>query len=141
MSHQGKYQMKREQLSRRDWLKAGAVLGAAAAVAENGHSAEALPSATASNSMPEGLAQKFTVAARLPDGFQLIHDPGMTVLPDGRILAASPAWKRANEGHVIIQHLPPRRHLRPGGRWGGVTPPVHSVSSVARWTEQILDPA
>jgi hypothetical protein len=26
----------------------------------------------------------------------------MTRLPDGRFLAASPAWARANEGHVIL---------------------------------------
>jgi len=94
--------MDKNQFSRRDWLKTGAALSAAAAVVGKGYSAEATASAAASNSVTQGLAHEYTVAARLPGDFRLIHDPGMTVLPGGRILAASPAWKRVNEGHLIL---------------------------------------
>lgn len=40
------------------------------------------------------LANDYTVAAQVPDEDYFIHDPGMTVLPDGSYIVFSPCWSR-----------------------------------------------
>jgi hypothetical protein len=40
------------------------------------------------------LAQEHTVVTSVPEFDSFVHDPGMTVLPSGAILVASPCWQR-----------------------------------------------
>src|SRR6266545_264523 len=55
---------------------------------------EDVPSCTPANG-PVRLAQDYTIAASAPDASSsFMHDPGMTVLPDGAILVAAPCWSR-----------------------------------------------
>lgn len=53
------------------------------------------------------LAQEYTVAAEIPrletgQERQFIHDPGMTILPSGRILVAAPCWGPFGRRYVIM---------------------------------------
>lgn len=57
-------------------------------------------SAAAAAPVPTGfslLAQTYSIAARVPDdgNYYFIHDPGMTLLPSGKIFVAAPAWQLA----------------------------------------------
>src|SRR5690625_363418 len=46
------------------------------------------------------LAQRYSVVAQVPDEDYFIHDPAMTVLPDGSYIVFSPCWSRRKNGKV-----------------------------------------
>jgi hypothetical protein len=58
------------------------------------------PVSTATGPCAAPLAQGYSVAARIPsDGnYYYMHDPGMTMLPSGRLLVAAPCWTRPGLG-------------------------------------------
>ena len=55
---------------------------------------------------PAPLAQDFTVAAHIPnDGsYYYMHDPGMTMLPSGKILVAAPCLGETTTGAQNVDH-------------------------------------
>ncbi len=55
---------------------------------------------------PAPLAQDFTVAAHIPnDGnYYYMHDPGMTMLPSGKVLVAAPCLGESTTGAQNVDH-------------------------------------
>ena len=79
--------MATDMLNRREAIAASGL----ALVAAGGES-RAAEAAEAIRTPP--LASDFTIAARIPTPDFYIHDPGMTVLPSGRIFVAAPIRRR-----------------------------------------------
>lgn len=69
--------------------------GAAAAVMAD-------PCVIASPKGTAPLAQRFTVAARVPNLEHYIHDPGMTILPSGKLLVAAPCWHFHSDRRYLL---------------------------------------
>jgi hypothetical protein len=62
---------------------------------------------------PVQLASDYTVVTSVTPGERFIHDPGMTLLPSGRVLVAAPRWQlKGNERSVLIA-----RSSDGGRRW------------------------
>lgn len=78
-------------MERRDFLKltaAGSVVSAA------GSGPRALAAAKPASSGPTPLAQDYVVVTKVPDNSHFIHDPGMTILPNGKLVVCAPCWRR-----------------------------------------------
>src|SRR5258706_1319109 len=82
--------MKKHIVSRRSFLRVGALGGLACARPALGQPGGAVR--RESRALP--LGQDYTVAVQVPEKGLFVHDPAMTILPNGKFVVAAPIWRR-----------------------------------------------
>jgi len=52
------------------------------------------PASTSPNGWSAPLAQDYSVVTKVPDSKHFVHDPGLTILPNGHLIVCAPIWSR-----------------------------------------------
>jgi hypothetical protein len=84
--------MNSNSVSRRQFLRATAIGGVVSTAPILTQDATAAVSSHHGRAKP--LAQEYTIATKVPEKGFFVHDPAMTVLPNGKFVVASPIWRR-----------------------------------------------
>lgn len=79
-------------LSRRRFLASAAAGGLVSAAPSLSRAASRPSSSSRGFSQP--LAQDYVEVIRVPDKVHFVHDPAMTILPNGHFVVAAPIWRR-----------------------------------------------
>jgi len=115
----------KETLTRRQLIGSGLVLGSSAVGASALTTANPCYAREGSRSA-QPLAQDYSIAARVPDKDAFMHDPGMTILPGGRIVVAAPCWKFGRNRSVQSWEVLLRSSSDGGRTWGPLGPLQYS---------------
>ena len=88
-------------LTRRHFLHRGAALGSVARVTTSAVAADDAGKDMSRTPRNQPLGQDYVVVTQVPDENHFIHDPAMTILPNGHLIGAAPVWGRKNKNRVI----------------------------------------
>lgn len=90
-------------VTRRHLLQATATFGSLAGAATTTVAAEVATSTEDEHRTPlnQPLGQNYVVVTQVPDANYFIHDPAMTILPNGCLVVAAPVWGRKKKARAI----------------------------------------
>ena len=89
--------------TRRHFIQSAAALGSLAGVTATAVAADDAGKDKSRTALNQPLGQDYVVVTQVPDKNHFIHDPAMTILPNGCLIVAAPVWGRKRKG---------RRHSR-----------------------------
>jgi hypothetical protein len=89
-------------VSRRHFLQTAAALSSLAGVTTSAVAADDAGKDKTRTPLNQPLGQDYVVVTQVPDENHFIHDPGMTILPNGHLIVAAPVWGRKNKNRAIF---------------------------------------
>jgi hypothetical protein len=87
--------------SRRHFLQSAAALSSLAGVTTSAVAADDAGKDKTRTPLNQSLGQDYVVVTQVPDEIHFIHDPAMTILPNGHLIVAAPVWGRKKKTRAI----------------------------------------
>jgi hypothetical protein len=89
-------------VTRRHFLQSAAALGTLAGATASAVAADDAGKDKSRTPLGQPLGQDYMVVTQVPDANHFIHDPAMTILPNGCLIVAAPVWGRKNKTRAIF---------------------------------------
>jgi hypothetical protein len=81
-------------VSRRHFLQSASIFGMLAGATANAVAADDTGKDKPRTALNQPVAQDYVVVTQVPDKNHFIHDPALTILPNGHLIVAAPVWAR-----------------------------------------------
>jgi len=88
-------------VSRRHFLQSAAALSSLAGVTASAVAADDTGKDKPRTPLKQSLGQDYVVVTQVPDENHFIHDPALTILPNGCLIVAAPVWGRKKKTRAI----------------------------------------
>jgi hypothetical protein len=89
-------------VSRRHFIQTAAALSSLAGVTTSAVAADDAGKDKPLTALNQPLGQDHVVVTQVPDENHFIHDPALTILPNGHLIVAAPVWGRKNNNNRAI---------------------------------------
>ena len=89
-------------VTRRHFLQSAAALGTLAGATASAVAADDAGKDKSRTPLSQPLGQDYVVVTQVPDANHFIHDPALTILPNGCLIVAAPVWGRKKKTRAIF---------------------------------------